>query len=397
MIWNPHILDPEVQAFITEHLHSDITSLLLKGSPFPNVSAKELATQIEAKKRCEAKLPLWFQTAHIYYPNKLNIEQTSSEKTAQYKAELVSGNSLIDLTGGLGVDCCYFAKRIQHVTHFELNGDLQAIAKHNFKQLQAENIQSVHTDGISYLETNTPTVDWIYVDPSRRHDIKGKVFYLKDCLPNLPEHLELLWRSSHHIMVKASPMLDLSIGIQELAHTKAIHIVAVQNEVKELLYLLERDYEGPLTIVTANIKKDDTEQFSFTYGSDELAQYRLSEPQNYLYEPNAAIMKSGAFKSIAETFDLGKLHPNTHLYTSEVLVPNFPGRVFKITETLTYQKKALKKRLLKQQMNVSTRNFKERPEQIKQQFKIKDGGTIYSFFTTGPEGQKLVILTEKQH
>ena len=199
---NTNILNTEVQEFITANLKSDITKLILKGSPFENVSIQEIAEQIESKKRCEKKLPTWFSTENIYYPNKLNIEQTSSEKTANYKANLVSGNTFVDITGGFGVDCYYFSQKVNQITHCEIDKKLSKIVTHNNKQFNKKNITTYNGNGLEYLKKSTHTFDWIYADPSRRNDSKGKVFLLEDCLPNIPENLEFLFEKSSNLLLK---------------------------------------------------------------------------------------------------------------------------------------------------------------------------------------------------
>lgn len=391
---NKYILNTEIQEFITKNINSKISSILLKGTNFEMVSTKEIVEQLEAKNKCKSKLPTWFETSNIYYPNKLNIEQTSSEFTAAYKSKIVSGKSIIDLTGGFGVDCYYFSKSFEAVTHCELNESLQPISQHNFQVLQAKNINSIQDDGLEVLSNLDQQFDWIYIDPSRRHDSKGKVFYLIDCLPNVPQHLDVLFKYSKNILIKASPMLDISIGLKELQYTKALHIVAVNNEVKELLFVLEKDYNAEVEITTINLKKDEEQTFNFLLEKELGAISSYSAPKSYLYEPNAALMKSGAFKLISEHLNIDKLHQHTHLYTSDELI-SFPGRRFVIKETLDYNKKALKKKFSNQKLNISTRNFPEGISQLKKQFKIKDGGQLYVFFITNSDHKKMVLICEK--
>ncbi|TXE15076.1 class I SAM-dependent methyltransferase [Seonamhaeicola algicola] len=389
---NLAILNTEVQEFISENLQTDINAILLKGTNFEGVDTKAIVAQIEAKKRCKTKLSTWFNTTNIYYPNKLNIEQTSSEITAKYKAELISGNTIIDVTGGFGVDCFYFSKHFKAVTHCEINETLSEIVAHNYKQLQIENITTVKTDGIAYLQSEPKTYDWIYIDPSRRHDSKGKVFFLKDCLPNVPEHLELLFKTAKNILVKTSPLLDISIGINELNHVKTIHIVAVNNEVKELLWVLEHDYNNAITIKTVNIKKDTNAYFNFNFSISTHANY--SKPLSFLYEPNAAILKSGAFNQITQQLPVFKLHQHSHLYTNETMLETFPGRIFKIENNIAYNKKVFKK-LGISKANITTRNFPETVQQIRKKLHIKDGGSLYIFFTTDIDNNKIALLCSK--
>lgn len=390
---NDAILDPEVQLFITENLKTDPSSLILKGVPFSKVSAAEVVEQIEAKSRSKNKLPSWFEHSNIYYPNKLNIEQTSSELTASYKSNLISGHTLIDLTGGFGVDAYYFGKVFEHVTYCELHTELSKMAAHNFNVLKVDNIRTLAEDGLNVLQNSSDNYDWIYVDPSRRHDSKGKVFFLKDCLPNIPEHLDLLWTRSKNILIKTSPLLDITVGLSEMENVKTIHIVAINNEVKELLWILEQGFSGPLRIKTVNIKGKGSEHFDFLREDEARIEVTYDGPRSYLYEPNSAIMKSGGFNSIAGRFEVVKLHKHSHLYTSDKFI-DFPGRAFKIMKVVPYNKKQIKA-LNIQKANITTRNFPESVQNIRKTFKIKDGGFDYLFFTTTNTNDAIVIHCTK--
>jgi hypothetical protein len=390
---NNDILNTVSQEFINNNLNSDITSLILKKNQKGTVDIKLLTEQIEAKKRCKKKLPTWFNAEKIYYPNKLNIEQTSSEITAKYKSELVSGKSILDLTGGFGVDCYYFSNYIEEVSHCEINEELSEIVKHNYQILHKKNIDCIASDGIKYLQDTDHSYDWIYLDPSRRHDSKGKVFFLKDCLPSAPQNLELLFDHSKNVLVKTSPLLDITVGINELRYVKTIHVVAVNNEVKELLWILEKGYVEPIIIVAVNIKSNKTETFNFLLSEEIESEVSFGEPLTYLYEPNAAILKSGAFKSVSSRLNVLKLHPNTHLYTLNKLI-DFPGRRFKIEKILPYSKKLLKKEFI-YKANVSSRNFPESVDQIKRKLNVKDGGNVFLFVTTSITKNRVIIICSK--
>ena len=390
---NESILNTEIQEFINNNLNSNTTSLLLKGTVFNLVTTKEIIEQIESKKRCEKKLPSWFNTKNIYYPNKLHIEQTSSEITAKYKLGLLEGKSIIDLTGGFGVDCFYFSKHFKTVVHCEINNTLSNSVSYNYNLLKATNIKTLKTDGISYLKQTNKPYDWIYLDPSRRHDTKGKVFFLKDCLPNVPEHIELLFKYSKNIMIKTSPLLDISVGINELKHVKTINVVAVNNEVKELLWILQYNYKGSTKIETANLKNNTIDSFSFYLKNENALKTPYSLPLTYLYEPNSAVLKAGGFNEIANQLPVLKLHKHSHLYTSKVLT-GFPGRCFKIETVIPYNKKELKK-LAISKANITTRNFPETVQQIRKKFNINDGGEHYLFFTTNSENTKIIIKALK--
>ena len=391
---NVNLLNTVIQEFIDDNLSTNVTALLLKGITFDGVEAKEVIEQIEAKNKCKDKLQTWFKTSNIYYPNKLNIEQTSSEATAQYKSDIINGKTIIDLTGGFGVDCFYFSKNFEKATHCEIDTKLSNIVTHNYKLLGVNNIETVNDNGLEYIKNFIKEYDWIYIDPSRRHDSKGKVFYLKDCLPNVPEHLELLFKHSNNILIKVSPMLDISVGLSELKFVKDIHIIAVNNEVKELLFYLEKDFDGNIMVKTVNTKKKNTELFNFNIDQEQLAESTIGFPQNYLHEPNAAILKAGAFKIVSQTLNIQKLHQHSHLYTSHDKI-EFPGRSFKIIKTIPYSKKLVAKYIKNIKANITIRNFPEPVDKIRTKFKIKDGGTLYAFFTINCNNDKIVILCEK--
>lgn len=387
------LLDKEVQEFISAHVTSPIAKLALQKNPFPDIEWVAILKQIEAKTKAKDKLPSWFETENIIYPSKISVEQTSSERTAEYKSTIVNGENLIDLTGGFGVDDYYFSKKVNQLVHCEINSELSAIVKHNFEQLKCKNIQCYQGDSMETLQTLDIKWDWIYIDPSRRSDIKGKVFLLKDCLPNVPEHLDIYFKHSLSILIKTAPLLDIAAGLSELKNVKTIHIVALENEVKELLWVLHKNYQGKVEIKTVNILKEKIDHFNFTVSTDDrIPSYSL--PQKYLYEPNSAIMKSGGFNEVAIQYQLSKLHKHSHLYTSDNLV-SFSGRVFEIINCFPYTKPEMKSYLENGKANITTRNFPETVENIRKKWKIKDGGNIYSFFTTDENNNKIVLICNK--
>ena len=290
---NKILLNTDIQDFITKHINSNIHELILKGSPFEGLDIKELIEQIEAKKKCVLKLKTWFETPKIYYPNKLNIEQTSSETAALIKSEFMQGESLIDLTGGFGVDSYYFSKQFKTVVHCEMDSKLAEIAAYNFEVLVAKNIESHNKDGIEFLKSCPDTFDWMYVDPSRRDAQKNKKFLIEDCSPNVITHQDLFFKHAKNVLIKMSPMLDISVGIQAMKHVKTVYIVAVKNEVKELLFHQEKGFDGTATVQTLNSHPNGDEQFSFEIAEEENAEATFSSPKTYLYEPNAAVMKCG--------------------------------------------------------------------------------------------------------
>ena len=387
------ILKHEIQAFINANVGKSISKLALQKNPFPEVNWITILNQIEAKTKAKDKLPNWFSAENIIYPSKISIEQTSSEKTASYKASVVSGDSLIDLTGGFGVDDYYFSKKIKNVAHCEINLELSAVVKHNFEQLNVPNITCYAGDSLDSLNTLNTKWDWIYIDPSRRNDAKGKVFLLKDCLPNVPENLDFYFNNSDAMLIKTAHLLDISAGLSELQHVKAIHIIAVENEVKELLWELHASFFGNTTIKTINLTKDKTDTFDFILNEDSKFP-NFSLPQKYLYEPNSAIMKSGGFDEVGSFYNLNKLHKHSHLYTSADLI-SFPGRIFQIQNSFPYNKTEMKSFLENTQANITTRNFPDSVESIRKKWKIKDGGNLYCFFTTDENNDKIVLICTK--
>lgn len=387
------IFSQEVQKFIKESVSKDLNSIILKGSPFESISIQELAQQIEGRQKASKKLPLWCQTENIIFPKKINLEQTSSEATALYKSKLISGKSIIDLTGGFGIDCTYFSHYFDKVYHCEINLELTEIVRHNTKVFGIQNMRILLGDSLKNLKELDKKHDWIYIDPSRRSALKEKVFLLQDCEPNIPKNMDFLFKYSDHILIKNSPLLDISSTIKELSFTKEIHVIAVKNEVKELLFVLKKGYDGPIGIKTINITNKTEEIFNFNYEQTKTSTYDY--PRKFLFEPNSAILKSGAFQEISFQYKLQKLHKHTHLYTSEKLFKKFPGRSFTINAILDYDKKKLRSYLPDKKANITIRNFPESVAQIRKKTKIKEGGNIYLFFTTNIDNKKIIIICSK--
>jgi 16S rRNA G966 N2-methylase RsmD len=313
---NNKLLAKSVQDYISANLNADVNQIALAKSPFEGISSAELATQITAKKKSEKKLPTWFNTKNIYYPPVLSIEQTSSEITAQYKSKLVKGDTLIDITGGFGIDAYYFSKKIKAIMHCEINPELSAIAEHNAQALQANNIKFEAEDGIAYIQSTNKHFDTIYVDPARRAE-KGKVFMLKDCTPDILSNLDALSEKSTRIIIKTAPLLDISAGLSELKQVSEIHIVSVKNECKELLWVIDKGFDQDTKIVAITLNGGLEKNFSF-YKSSTNGPVQFTDsliPGDYLYEPDAALLKSGAFNLIGSTYNLLNQHTPKQLFT----------------------------------------------------------------------------------
>lgn len=374
---NEELLATEVQDFIYTNKSVDVRAVSLGKSPFPGVTARELATQIKGHQTALVKFPTWAETPGIYYPPTLNLEQASSERLGQYKAGLVGGGVLVDLTGGFGVDSFCFSQRVERVHYCERDTALAAVASHNFRRLGADRIEVHPGDGLRALKdiaSGEGRIDWIYLDPSRRREGGGRVFRLEDYQPPVASLLPELFQYSRNILLKTAPMLDLTEGGKQLGNVREVHVVGYQNEVKELLWWLQKDWEGPGDLIAADLKYPQP-PLRFSPAEENQASATYSEPLPFLYEPNACLLKAGAFKTVAARYGLHKLHPHTHLYTSGSRIP-FPGRRFEIREVLPYKPGKLPFR----KANVSARNFPESVARIRRRNRIADGGDTYLFF-----------------
>ena len=389
IILNELILQEDVQQFISSKLNNDINRILLSKSPFAGISSKELAEQIDSKKRSEKKLPTWYQSDRIYYPPKISIEQTSSEITAAYKSSLIKGGSVIDLTGGFGIDSHYFAQTVLSVTHCELNEELSAIAKYNAGVLNSSNIRFLAGDGLEYLRSSTETFDTIYLDPSRRINAQ-KVFFLKDCEPDVVSNLDYLLSRAQRIIIKTAPLLDIQSGLKELRNVSEIHVVSVKNECKELLWVIDKNFDLPEPeIICVALKDAETNLYKFKISKERAFSVdNYSAPLNYIYEPDVALLKAGCFKLISRDFNVLKLQQHTHLYTSENLL-NFIGRTFRVKRQWTY-KEFIKLKPVKQ-ANIICRNFPINSVEVKKKHRLMDGGNEYLLFTTGSSNELMVL------
>ncbi|MGB4774221.1 MAG: RsmD family RNA methyltransferase [Daejeonella sp.] len=386
---NKHILTTEVQDFILKNLKTDTTRLLLAKDIFRQVSNKELAVQIESKNACEKKLSSWFSQKGIYYPQKLSIEQTSSETAAQYKSGLIKGENCIDLTGGFGVDSVYFSKKAKQVIYCEFNEELSAISKHNAKIFGINNIRFINGDGLDYLFQQTIKFDTIYIDPSRRVNTQ-KVFKLKDYQPDVVKNLNLLLSKTSRLIIKTSPLLDIQSGLQEFGFVSEIHIVSIKNDCKELLWIIDNDFHKKEPEIKCIAIDDIQQEFKFKLSEEkDLVSGLYANPLKYIYEPDVALLKAGCFKLITIRFNVLKLDQHTHLYTSNDLKTDFIGRTFELIQILEYRD-FIKQKTLKQ-ANVICRNFPLNAEDIKKKYRIKDGGKEYLIFTTNSKKQLLVL------
>ena len=404
----PKPLTEKEKAFIKTHLNDDVTSLLLQAKKYPNLNIPDLVWQIKARQKAKLKLPEWFDNEDIIFPKMISVEQSSSEITAKFKASLVQGETLIDLTGGMGVDIAYMSKNFKKSIYIEQNTDLCEITKYNFEQLKIENVSFVEGNSRDFLENNTNNFSWIYLDPHRRDDTGNKVVRLQDCEPNILEIKDLMFEKTDNILLKASPMLDINLAVAELQNVVNIYVVAVENEVKEILFYLQKSHQEEPIFHAVNLSTTGFSLLnsptayrlkpvvlSFKKSEEKDAVIKMGSPQAYLYEPNAAILKSGGFRIIAQRFDLQKIAPHSHLYTSDVLVENFTGRTFKIEGVCKLDKKEISSYLPENKANITIRNFPLSVKQIREKLKLSEGGNSYLFATTDARNQKIVIVCKK--
>lgn len=372
------LINKEIQKYINANLNTDLHALLLKKSPFPEVSMQEIVQQIKGKQVAEKKFPFLLKEG-IVFPPQLNLEQSSSEKTALYKSEILSGNTFIDLTSGFGIDAYYLSQNFDDITLIEQNTELLEIVEHNWNIL-GRRAKFINRKLEEFLAENKENFDVIYLDPARRDQNKNKVFLLEDLSPNILEIQEKLQSISSLVVIKLSPLIDLKYLISVLPGISRIDIIAVKNDVKEVVVFLSNENTAKMICNCVNLESGES-AFSFIFGEEENAQSEYSEPEKFIYIPNNSILKAGIFNLISEKCRVKKLHPNTHIYTSSEKIDDFPGRVF---EMETVDSKKIKK---KEQYNIISKNYPLKPEEIKKKYGLKDGGNDYLIFTQSKKGK----------
>lgn len=395
-------LSPETLAFIDSHRGDDVRTLALQAKKYPAVDMAEAVVQIAGYQIAEKKVPLWAQTAGIRYPQHLSMEQCSSEVTARYKASLVSGDTLTDLTAGWGVDCSFLARNFRCADYVERQETLCRIAAHNFPLLGLPHVRIHCADAVEYLQSMEP-VDCLFLDPARRDSHGGKTVAIAECEPDVCRLEPLLVEKGKTVMIKLSPMLDMASALRDLQYVRRIHVVSVNNECKELIILLRKapDEEeaaaGEVIISCEQVVNNSVhQQFQFTFSEEKSAGCPLAESVgNYLYEPGTALLKAGPYRLLATRYGVEKLHPNSHLYTSSGLV-DFPGRRFRVTAVSGFGKKDLKVLLEGvEKVNLTVRNFPSSVAELRKKLKLKEGGDTYLFATTLASGEKVLIRGEK--
>ncbi len=386
-------LTEEEARFIETHLEEDETKLLFKYSktPIAEVDTAFCCSQIALRKRLKAKLPTFVACNKTLFAPTLNLEQSSSEQTARYKAQLVERTDRIcDLTSGFGADAFFFARKAASVLCVERQGWLSEICKSNFGAMGVENCEFLSSDCESVL-ANGLSVDAIYIDPSRRDENQSRVYALEDCTPDVVRLQGELLNAAPHVIIKLSPMADLKFVERSLDSISDLHVVSVQNECKEVLVELRKGYNGEIHYHAANLTKQGKEILDFVgrnNASGLCSENLTARVGRFIYEPNASILKIGCFAPLIERYGFKKLAMNSHLFTSEELIEDFQGRSFEVVSLRSASPKALKDI---RKANIVVRNFPQSVQDIRRTTKIKEGGESFLFFTTLSAEEKICI------
>ena len=388
----------ELKEFIISHRTEDPLSLVLQQKKYPQWDMKFVAQQIEGYRMAQDKLPTLSLCDDFVYPPKLNREQCSSETTALFKAmEYAKGKHIADITGGLGIDTVFMAKYAATVDYIEQNEELHDIATHNFRALELGNISAHCSDSINFLKNTNKHFDLIYADPARRDNQGRKVSALENCTPNILENIDLLLSKADMLLIKSSPMLDITEAVAQLKHVSEITIVAVKNECKEILFLCTGNVSDTSPKCHCINFKSNGSVDNITFNREE--ETTLSIPysaniEQYIYDPNVTLLKGGAFKTTSILYDIKKIHRNTHLYTSEKKIEQFTGRIFKVIKELHPSAKEIAKDIPNGKAHVITRNYPMSSEELQKKLRLKEGGDLYIIGLTKRDDKKAIYLCE---
>ncbi|HCD53400.1 MAG TPA: methyltransferase [Balneolaceae bacterium] len=384
-------INSEILEFIRANEKEDPASLILKGNIPEDWPVSFIAEQIKSLKKARKKIPELAGFDRLILPPEQNLEQASSEKTAKYKSDKFTGGRFVDLTGGSGIDTYYIGKNFDEIVYVESSKELCDLVDYNFNILGLE-VDVVNTSAESFLESNEETFDLIYVDPSRRDGDNNRLRSVRDYSPNVIELMDSLLSTGSTVMIKISPMASVSETLYQLSGVYSVTFLSVQNELKEVLLLLKKGFTERPVFETVNLLEHQPDQeFKFFESEESTAIMSLEKPGKYLYDPNPSVMKSGTYNLLCERFGVNKLHANTHLYTSEELVEEFPGRVFEIKEVLQPGRKNIIQHFPGGIVNIATKNFPVKPNELKKKYRLRDGGDEMLYFCEIAElGKKAV-------
>lgn len=379
----------EFNQFVQDHLKEDSAHLLFKYQGKVAFDLKKAVQQIAARQKAAKKLPIWSKNLTLFFPASISIEQCSSEQTASFKSEGRTGSWMIDLTGGFGVDCHYLSQGFNHAVYCEQQNELFEIARHNLNALNPGKFNFFEGNGLDMLRKANQHFDLIYADPARRGTGNQKLYKLQDCEPNVVAAWPLLKSKSNSVLLKVSPMLDLTQAWTELPDIQKITVVSVRNEVKELLLHWDKAKEGSSKMISVVDLGSTLPIFEFEHEAEEQAQAQFAEAGKYLIEPLAGIHKAGAFNLFGKRFGFKKLERNSHLYTSEVISASIPGRIFEVVQEIRPKKQEIKELFPSGKINVICRNYSSGAEELKQKLGVMDGGEDFIIGTMTSTGYKL--------
>ncbi len=390
------------EQFIREHLTADVRTLALSARP-DGVDMQYALTQISGWQAARLKVPLWAATEGIVYPKHLSLEQCTSQYIAQYKASFIesllgSGFKMADITGGMGVDCFFISRSASQVYYNEMSAELCDCARANFKALGRPEIEISCSTAEDYIASLTPdSLDLIYLDPARRGDAGRKLVSISDCQPDTVALQNDLLRIAPNVMVKLSPMLDISRALTELKHVSHVFIIGLEGECKEITLLMLRGFKAEPTITAVDIKSDGTPEsaVSSAKSTDSALPLPIAKPEQlqlgtFISEPSAPYMKSALFRTIAASTGTALLHPDTHLFWSKEKPEKFPGRTFQLVGIIPFDKRSLSA-LVKTQANLSVRNFPESAPALQRRLKLRDGGPRYLIATTLSDSRRVLL------
>lgn len=385
----------EVLAYIEEQKDADPVDLLLRSSPFEDFTMEEISAQIKGRQIARVKFPFLLDYPQYRYPVKLSLEQASSEMTALYKASLIGGKKLIDLTGGMGVDAIIMGKAVEQTTVIEQNGSLSELLTHNLKVLDRDNIKVCQGDGAEYIHSVEGQYDWIYIDPSRR--IEGARKYdISDLEPDVLKLQSILLEKSENVLIKLSPMQDIHALLDQMKQISTIHYVSYRGELKEILVELKKTANEIIhKCVLLDSSDEGVTWKTHEWCGSEGAAISYSDEEEYLYLPDVAFLKAGRQDDIAAQFHLQKMHPFTHIYTSDEVQSDYPGRCYKVLNTLSLKKKEVGRYLSSPFLNVISKNHPLTAQQIKKKLGVQDGGDHYLICFTGMNDRKVASICAK--
>lgn len=400
---SPHSYIYYMNQIIKKYRELPLDKLALMLASRHEPDAAHILQQVEGWQRLRHKVPAWAETEGIEYPHRLALEQCSGQAAAEYKAQVVkrlfadaddaTKLTMVDLTGGLGVDFSFVAKTFGKATYVERQEELCCLAQHNFPLLGLDKAEVVHDDGVDFLQ-KMPTTDLIFLDPARRDCAGRKTVLIEDCEPDVCALRETLLSKARFVVVKLSPMLDIAASIRSLGCVSEVHVVSSGGECKDLLLVLSKNGgSNPDVYVNENERT-----LHFNAAEEAACMPQMAQAVGkYLYEPGPAMLKAGAFKWTAVHFGLKKLHVNSHLYTSDEHVDDFPGRTFEVEKVMGFGKNDLKQ--LRQEVtkaNITVRNFPSSVDALRKKLKIKEGGDVFIFATTTIDNQHVMIVCKKK-